>query len=295
MPDLYSREDVECFLHSPTHGKRKSGTPPTNATINYRLSVLASFYNFAAMYTIEGPDGAPEPLLKRPAPTIGIVRGKPTRVYKAMSFEEVKRFFDVIPRDTVRGLRDRALFLVYLWTLRRLNEIAQLRWGKLEHGIIVEKDGTRRLGWLYRFHGKGHSTEEDVAELPTLAKAALDEYLIASGRMATMQADSPLFIQGIRPNGWLPDGYDKMCLAASSIHRQFKFYAREAGLDYERLSVHSLRHTGARIRFEHGADIREISQLLRHSNIGITDTYLRQLTTPADSGARLLEAKFAGL
>ena len=295
LPDLYTREDVEFFLHRTTHGKRKSGTLPGNATINYRLAVLSSFYTFAATYTIEGPDGRPEPLLKRPSPTIGIVRGKTSHIYKAMSFEEVKRFFDVIPRDSVRGLRDRAIFLVYFWTARRLNEIARLRWGHIERSIIVEKEGSMRVGYVYSFYGKGHSQEEDTAELPGPAKAAIDEYLEASGRMATMQADSPLFIQGVRPNGWLPDGYEKMCLAASSIHRQFKFYARAAGLDYERLSVHSFRHTAARVRYENGSDIREIQALLRHSSLQTTDLYLRKLITTADTGAKRLEAKFGGL
>lgn len=293
MPDMYTREDVEFFLHRLTNGRSKRGTPPSASTINYRLAAVSSFYNFAATYTIEGEDGKPEPILKRPSPTIGVVRGKTNRVYKAMSFEEVQRFFAVIPRDTIRGLRDRAIFLMYFWTARRKEEIARLRWGNLEQSIIVERDGTRRTGWLYHFFGKGHSTEEDVAELPALAKAALDDYLIASGRMATMQADSPLFVQEPRINGWIPDGYEKMCLTGTSIHRRFKVYARAAGLDATKLSVHSLRHTAARERYHAGSDIREIQRLLRHTSIATTDVYLRALTGTEDTGAKLLEGRFS--
>jgi integrase len=165
-PEDYTREDVEDFLHRTSISLRNYGSPPSTAPMNQRLSILSSFYKFAATFTVAGPDGRPQPLLKVPSPTTGIRRGRPDRTYRALSEEELDRFFSVIPTDTVKGLRDRAIFLLYFWTARRREEIARLRWGDIEEGIIVEEGGKRREGWHYRFHGKGKSGQEDIAELP---------------------------------------------------------------------------------------------------------------------------------
>ena len=280
MPEDYTRQDVEWYAHRPSQSPRNRGGLPRNATINQRITIVSSFYNYAATYTVPGQDGKPTPLLQRPSPTIGIKMTRPDRAYRALSYEELKRFFAVIPKDTIRGLRDRALFLTYFWTARRRSEIMRLRWGDIERSTIVDQDGTRREGWLYHFYGKGHSTEEDVAELPGPAKAAIDEYLIASGRMATMMPDSPIFLTR-----------RKTAMGSSHIAATLKFYAEQAGLDVERVSVHSLRHTSARERYHSGSDIREIQKLLRHQSLATTDVYLRSLTGTADEGARRLEGR----
>src|SRR5258708_3031850 len=167
-PDQITRADVEEFMERPSESRRNQGAEVKIATRNLRLTVLSSFYQYAATYTIAGENGTPTPLLQRPAPTIGVARGRPNRSYKAMSSEELQRFFSCIPRDTVLGLRDRALFLCYFWTARRRSEIRLLRWGDIEKTTFVERDGTRREGFQYHWFGKGHSTEEDVAELPAL-------------------------------------------------------------------------------------------------------------------------------
>ncbi len=165
-PERYTREDVEYFIHRPSSSPRNAGSPPSISTINQRLSILASFYKFAATFTIPGPDGHPQVLLQTPSPTLGLHHGRPDRTYRALSDEELDRFFAIIPSDTIKGLRDRAIFLLYFWTARRREEIARLRWGDIEQGVIVDEGGRRRQGWRYRFRGKGKRGEEDIAELP---------------------------------------------------------------------------------------------------------------------------------
>ena len=99
----------------------------------------------AALQTKERrlPDGRPRPLMQTPSPTLGLRHRRPDRSYRAFTDEELDRFFEVIPTDTVKGLRDRAIFLLYFWTARRREEIARLRWGDIEQGIIVEEGGKR--------------------------------------------------------------------------------------------------------------------------------------------------------
>ncbi len=252
MPEDYTREDVSVFIHRPS------------------------------TYTIEGADGHPVAILRHPAPTSGFRHGRADRVYRAMSYEEFTQFFAVIPKDTSLGLRDRSIFLFYFWTARRRAEIQRLTWGDIEQGTIIDEGGSRRVGWLYHFRNKGSSTQDDVAELPQAAKVALDKYLIASGRMATIQATDPLFVA---------EGSNRP-LSFVAIFKAMKKYLKAAGLDGRGFSIHSWRHTAARARYAAGEDIRSLQRLLRHSSLATTDTYLRALAGTSNSGARLLEDRF---
>src|SRR6266699_11436 len=108
-PEHYTREDVEDFLHRPSTSRRNVGAVPTTATMNQRLAILSSFYKFAGTFTIPGPDGSPQPLLQTSSPTLGLRHRRPDRTYRAFSEEELDRFVDVIPTDTGKGLRDRAI------------------------------------------------------------------------------------------------------------------------------------------------------------------------------------------
>jgi len=278
MPDDYTREDVSIFINRPS----PNGKAPAVATVNQRLSALRSFYAYASSYTIEGADGHPVAILRHPAPTSGLKHGRADRVYRAMSYEEFTQFFSVIPTDTPRGLRDRSMFLFYFWTARRLAEVQRLCWGDIEQGIIIDEGGSRRIGWLYHFRNKGSSTQDDVAELPEAAKIALDKYLVASGRMTSIQPQEPLFVA---------EGSDTP-LSFVGIYKAMKKYLKAAGLDGRGFSIHSWRHTSARMRYAAGEDIRSLQRLLRHSSLATTDTYLRALAGTANSGARLLEERF---
>src|SRR6266496_4819588 len=278
MPDDYSREDVEKFIHRPS----ADGKAPAVSTVNQRLSALRSFYAYASTYTIEGADGHPVAILSHPAPTSGLKHGRPDRVYRAMSYEEFSQFFSVIPKDTPLGLRDRSLFLLYFWTARRRAEIQRLTWGDIEQGTIIDEGGSRRIGWLYHFRNKGSSTQDDVAELPEAAKVALDKYLVASGRMTSIQAGDSFFVA---------EGSDTP-LSFVAIFKAMKKYLKAAGLDGRGFSIHSWRHTSARMRYAAGEDIRSLQRLLRHSSLATTDTYLRALAGTSNSGARLLEERF---
>ncbi len=299
-PERYTREDVEDFLHRPSTSNRNFGAPPSIATVNQRLAILSSFYKFAATFTVPGPDGHPHPLLQTPSPTLGLRHNRPDRTYRAFSDEELDRFFDVIPTNTVKGLRDRAIFLLYFWTARRREEIARMRWGDIEQTTFADDRGARRKGWRYRFYGKGRRGQEDWAELPGPAKQAIDRYLTAARRINSMCPGDPLFVAigpeqgGGKPGVTLPPN-DHTPLTSRAIAHALKQYARQSGIDVQKLSIHSWRHTAAQQRYQAGEDIRSLQRLLRHSNIATTDIYIRGLTGTADPGASLLENRFAHL
>lgn len=299
-PEDYTREDVEDFLHRPSASSRNRGQPPAVATMNQRLAILSSFYAFASTFTITGSDGRPQVLLQRPSPTLGLRHTRPDRTYRAFSEDELDRFFSVIPTDTIKGLRDRAIFLLYFWTARRREEIARLRWGDIERATIADEHGGRKQGWRYRFYGKGKRGQQDMAELPLPAKVAIDRYLSAARRINTMRPEDPLFVaigpeQGGGKRGVTLPPDDHSPLTSHAIAYALKKYASLAGIDARRLTIHSWRHTSAQQRYEAGEDVRSLQRLLRHSNIATTDIYVRGLIGTADPGASLLEGRFGHL
>lgn len=280
-PDKVTRREVENFIHSGSH--------PKVATINKRLSTLSSFYKYASSYV---PEGETEPLWKLASPTIGITRGKPERSPKGLSYEELTQFFAVIPQDRLIGIRDKAILILTFWTARRRSEIAGLLYGDIQPALFPGGERGMRQGWSYSFRGKGQKSIRDSQELPQPAKDAIDWYLIASGRMETIQPGDPLFTAIGREEGQggnvRPGEVRK--LSAKGIANRIVLYARMAGLPH--VSFHTFRHAAAKARYEAGSDVREIQHLLRHSSLATTDLYLRTLVGKEDKGANLLDEKY---
>jgi integrase/recombinase XerD len=294
LPDRYTRADVETFIHGPQR-RGKAGGNPSPGTINSRLSILNSFYSYAAVYGVPDRDtGMLTPLMRTMAPTAGLKqlqRAIPPR--RDLTSEELHRFFAAIDTSTALGARDYALFLCYFFTARRLGEIRRLTWGDIREEMIVE-GGERRLGYVYAFTGKGHSRQSDSAEMPVVCYQAILDYLDKSGKRANIQASDPIFTTV--PGTVGQHHYDaQRMMSPQTIWATCKRIAKRAGLDPKNVTVHSFRHSSSRMRYEAGEDIRSISELLRHSNIAITYAYLRQETTVADSGFKLIQAKFEDL
>ncbi len=306
-PDQLTRADVLDYLHQPSRTNRSKGRPATPGTVNARLIPLRSFYTFAASYLVsssgEGNSSSSSserrPLLTTQPPTLGVEFSRPQPTHRAFSTEELRRFFSVIPRESVIGSRDRALFLFYFWTARRRSEVLRLTWGDLEQGELLMSEGKpTRQGWLYRYTKKGHGAQSFSAELPEPARIALWHYLKISGRLARgMQPDSPLFV-AIHDGGHplvAREAGREYALDASATALRLKHYLSVAGLDTTRLSLHSFRHTAARERYLAGEDVVQLMRLLGHSSLNTTWLYLQGLVTAADPGIELLRARFGDL
>jgi len=289
-PERCTREDVINFIAMST----PAGTPPSHNTRNYRLNVVRGFYRFAARFVVYDGYGQPYRLFQGENPAEGLHRMKVEVRPRYLTEEEVLRFFAAIPRDTLRGLRDRALFLTYFLTARRLSEIANLLWGDIEYGTISDEQGNRP-GYLYHWAGKGKGGQMDAAELPEPAYEAIVLYLKASGRMTTLAADDPIFIAVPNPKGGGSpiDPYKRLC--DGSILRLAKEYAELAGIEKHKRNVHIWRHTSAKHRLDGGESIFSLKETLRHSSLDLTYRYARAMQTTGDAGAALLMGKFAEL
>jgi integrase/recombinase XerC len=79
-------------------------------------------------------------------------------------------------------------------------------------------------------------------------------------------------------------------MTTRSISRTVKQRLQQIGLDSDRLTAHSLRHTAATLNLLNGASIEETQQLLGHSNINTTLIYAHALERASNNS----ESRIAG-
>ena len=276
-PADYSRKDIETFLNRPLTRKDRTGQPSSPWTHNKVLQTLASFYKYAQRYRITRYHKRQMLLQDNPCEEIRYSRVPESE--RDMSEEEARRFFAQIPRDTIIGKRDRALFLTYLYTARRRAEIYALRRGDLEETIF---EGGRK-GYLYHYKGKGHVGMKS-AELPAPAFAAIKEYLEADGRWDNMREDSPIFV-GTGRHKTLHKHYVSML---------FRKYADAAGLPKTRC-VHSFRYLSAYERYiGYGCDLVATAQDLDHQDINTTKHYIDRMVRryAGDKAVKAMSSKY---
>lgn len=282
-PDTYTRADVEDFINRTTHGTSQSGTPPAAGTRNVRLCAIRSFYTFAADYDVPSRSTT-RPLMHTPDPTRHIELLKTGGAKKTMTDDEVQRFFSVIPQDTAQGLRDRALFLSFFWSGRRMAEIINLRWGDFQATTFTE-NGHQRQGYLYNWRGKGKHGRS-VAEMPPDAMAAIHAYVASMGH-------------ALAPGDYLFTGLTARAnqgeaIYCATVDYLFRRYAKKAGIT-GRHSTHSWRHTAAKIRYEEDRDLLELMRFLGHADPKVTLTYLDGIVHEGDSTAQRLHSRYSQL
>lgn len=282
-PDTYTRADVEDYINAITHGTSQSGTPPAASTRNIRLSAIRSFYAFAADYDVPFRNSM-RPLLHTPNPTRHIELLQTGGAHKTMTDDEVKNFFSVIPTDTVQGARDRALFLVFFWSGRRMAEVINLRWSDLQPTTFMDH-GQMKQGYLYSWKGKG-KPGRSIAEMPQAAMEAIHAYRAKLG----VAADSHDYVFA----GLTARGKPGAHIYSATVDYLFRRYARLAGIS-ERHSTHSFRHTAAKVRYEEEPDIVRLSLFLGHSSVSTTMGYLEGITHNADTTAARLYSKYGKL
>ena len=204
-------------------------------TINGHLIAIRSFYRYLQ----------DEEQLQIDNPVIpGLSLRLPKPLPRFLQDSEVRAFFSVITKQ-----RDLAIFMLMLRAGLRVEEVANLTLGAVDHRrsqIMVRsgKGAKDRLVYLY----------EDVAD-------ALAAYL-----QLRPETDEPrifLVEKGI---------YKGQPLSVRGIQKRAEYYSEKCGVH---VSCHQLRHTMATDLLNAGADVVTIQYLLGHSRIKTTLRYAR--------------------
>jgi integrase len=238
------------------------------ATIYCRLSFLSSFYEWMARDPELGGH-----IQKNP---VNLARPKAPKAYqtesaKALSDDQIEKLRAVIRARAEQGeiaaLRDYALFLFFAVSGMRRAELINLEGKDLEFredGIVV----TCRV--------KGGDYIGRLISSPA-ARAALTEYLRASGRMDALEKGGPLWVRHDR-GAEAVEG--ERPLSAWGFVLRMKEYAKEAGIGH--FHLHQTRHTFARIAAESSGSIVETQDALGHKNPATTRVYVQRIAVKRD-------------
>lgn len=207
----------------------------------------------------------------------GIKGARRTRGFRKdpLTLPQVKELLASIDRREILGLRD--LALIALLTTTGIRTIEAIR-ANVED---LRQEGGEAILWI---QGKGRDTKDEPAVLPAETLKPLYEYLAARG---PAKKDAPLFTSLSNRNG---GGR----LNTRTLRRIIKERLRAIGIDSDRLTAHSLRHTAITLSLKGGATIQEAQALARHANINTTLIYSHNIDRIKQAPERLIAAMLSG-
>ncbi len=176
------------------------------------------------------------------------------RLPGARTVEEVKRLLAVPDQATARGQREAALLTLLYSSGLRVSELCGLDVGDLDF----------RTGFL-RCLGKGG--KERVVPVGRVALDLCARYINGPRREMAALGATALFVSNKGGR-----------YSRSGVFRLVKRAALAAGLDPERISPHTLRHSFAVHLLEGGAGLRDIQEMLGHASLATTELYTHVTT-----------------
>lgn len=235
------------------------------STVRTYLVPVRAFYKWTAA---EGLYPNIAEGLKAPKQTRGFAKD-------CLTPDQAGRVFDALDdRRDGNALRDTALVTLIAMTGIRTIEAARADIGDLRNM------GAKRVLWV---QGKGRDAKDDFVVVPAEAGALLDSYLSARGET---DPEAPLFVSSGNRN-------KQGRMTTRSISRVCKDSFKAAGIDSERITAHSLRHTAVTAALMGGATVQEAQAMARHSNINTTMIYSHNIDRAANPAEEKAAAYFA--
>ena len=180
-----------------------------------------------------------------------------------------------IDRDTLQGKRDYAIISLMICTGLRTVEVCRADIGD----IRTVGDFTALF-----IQGKGHGAKDNFVKLPAQVESAIRAYLTCRGKADDTE---PLFASIAHRNAG-----ERM--TTRSISRIAKEAMIDAGINDDRHTAHSLRHTAGTLALLNGSTVQETMQLLRHKDISTTMIYAHNIERADNrSEERIAAAIFA--
>lgn len=236
--DELTRDDVKSFKEYLVNEKKLKP-----ATVSSYLASVRSFYAYSE-------DNGIENIAHR-------VKGvTDSRSFKKepLTPDQAQRLLASIDRSTEKGLRDFAILNLMLRTGLRDIEIVRANCRDIQTKAGVDV--------LY-VQGKGRASKDNFVVLTPKALSPIAAYLEKRGKVDKLD---PLFASVSSRNAGER-------LTVRSVSRIAKSALRAIGIDDERYTAHSLRHTAITFSLLGGATERDAQQMARHANITTTMLY----------------------
>lgn len=191
-----------------------------------------------------------------------------------LTSKQAARLLEGIDRSSLKGLRDYAILSLMVTTGLRTVSV-----------IRADIQDIRTVGddVALFYQGKGHEEKATFVKLAPPVEEAIRAYLKDRG---PADKTAPLFASIAHRNSG-------QRMTTRSISRLAKEHLVNIGLDSDRLTAHSLRHTAATLNLLNGGTIEETKQLLDHASIDTTLIYSHALERAKNkSEIRIAKAVF---
>lgn len=175
-----------------------------------------------------------------------------------LTTNQCRDLINSIDASSISGKRDLAIVSLMLTTGMRDVEIARADIGDIK----TVGDFTALF-----YRGKGRADKSKYKKLAPKVEALLRDYLKARGES---RPSEPLFVSTANRNAG-----ERM--TTRSISRIIKNRLLAIGLNSDRLTAHSLRHTAGTQNLLNGGTLEETQSLLDHRNINTTLIYVHSL------------------
>jgi len=161
-------------------------------------------------------------------------------------------------KESLQGKRDYAILAVAMTGGLRTIEIQR-----------ANVEDLRNVGdhTVLFIQGKGHDEKGEYIIISNQVEKIIRDYLKARGKV---DKKAPLF-------SCVSNRNQEGRMTTRSISRIVKNAFIECGLDSDRLTAHSLRHTAGTLNLLNGGTLQETQQLLRHVNVNTTLIYAHNL------------------
>lgn len=216
----------------------------TVGTINSRLIALKSLYKWLDINEIT----------KDIAKSVKILKASREPKKVSLTTNQISELLNSIETDTEKGLRDYALILMFITTGLRVSELAN---ALTEDMTTIQDESV-----LYVMR-KGHFEKDCYVVLPAFTLKALYKY------HASRSTKGKHLFTGLRKSSGVG-------LTSSAITKIVKERFRAIGLNSNKITAHSLRHTAITLALLNGSSIIDVQSLANHKSLATTSLYFHQ-------------------
>lgn len=271
--DTYRKSLKQFFLYLQEHGIRD---PKRSDILAYKRFLLDHYTACTVSAYLTAVKGLFTYLeAERICPNVanGIRGAKHQRGFRkdALTVDQTRKVLGTIDRSDLEGMRNYALVNLLVRTGLRTVEAQRA------NAEDIRQEGGEALLYI---QGKGRDSKDAFVILTESTLGPIREYLRARGRVPQ---DSPLFAS-------LSDKNNGERLTTRSISRIVKVVLRFAGIDSDRLTAHSLRHTAVTFSLLGGASVQEAQLMARHGSVNTTMIYAHNIERIASAPERKIDA-----
>ena len=175
--------------------------------------------------------------------------------------------------NTLNGLRDFAILNLMVRTGSRDCEITR---AKVKHLRTISGHSVLDV------HAKGHNSADQYKVLTDETERPIRAYLEARKAIASYNDEDYLFVSHARRNYM-------QGLTTRSISRIIKKALREIGLDDEKLTAHSLRHTAITLAVAGGASLHQAQAMAGHKDSRTTEIYFHNVKRLEEAAEKFID------